>query len=125
MAGLQGSGKTTTSGKLARMLRDDLRKKVLLVSCDVYRPAAIDQLRTIATQLERTSVLSAEVVVLSGCRTALGKEVRGESDGNGPVDASLKAIESHVKSGAVRAIAVTTRTRASIASSTRRACEKV
>jgi signal recognition particle subunit SRP54 len=52
MAGLQGSGKTTTSGKLARLLRDDLRKKVLLVSCDVYRPAAIDQLRTIAAQLD-------------------------------------------------------------------------
>ena len=51
MAGLQGSGKTTTSGKLARLLRDDLRKKVLLVSCDVYRPAAIDQLRTLAAQL--------------------------------------------------------------------------
>jgi signal recognition particle subunit SRP54 len=51
MAGLQGSGKTTTSGKLARLLREDLRKKVLLVSCDVYRPAAIDQLRTLAAQL--------------------------------------------------------------------------
>jgi signal recognition particle subunit SRP54 len=51
MAGLQGSGKTTTSGKLARLLREDLRKKVLLVSCDVYRPAAIDQLRTLAEQL--------------------------------------------------------------------------
>jgi len=51
MAGLQGSGKTTTSGKLARLLREDLRKKVLLVSCDVYRPAAIDQLGTLATQL--------------------------------------------------------------------------
>jgi signal recognition particle subunit SRP54 len=51
MAGLQGSGKTTTSGKLARLLREDLRKKVLLVSCDVYRPAAIDQLGTLAAQL--------------------------------------------------------------------------
>src|SRR6185295_16342008 len=51
MAGLQGSGKTTTSGKLARLLREDMRKKVLLVSCDVYRPAAIDQLRTLAAQL--------------------------------------------------------------------------
>jgi signal recognition particle subunit SRP54 len=51
MAGLQGSGKTTTSGKLARLLREELRKKVLLVSCDVYRPAAIDQLGTLATQL--------------------------------------------------------------------------
>src|SRR5215470_3016218 len=51
MAGLQGSGKTTTSGKLARLLREDMRKKVLLVSCDVYRPAAIDQLQTLATQV--------------------------------------------------------------------------
>jgi len=51
MAGLQGSGKTTTSGKLARVLREDSRKKVLLVSCDVYRPAAIDQLRTVAAQV--------------------------------------------------------------------------
>jgi signal recognition particle subunit SRP54 len=51
MAGLQGSGKTTTSGKLARLLREDMRKKVLLVSCDVYRPAAIDQLRTLAAQV--------------------------------------------------------------------------
>jgi len=51
MAGLQGSGKTTTSGKLARLLREDLRKKVLLVSCDVYRPAAIEQLRTLAEQV--------------------------------------------------------------------------
>ncbi len=52
MAGLQGSGKTTTSAKLARLVRDDLRKKVLLVSCDVYRPAAIGQLRTLAGQLD-------------------------------------------------------------------------
>src|SRR5579871_5244883 len=50
MAGLQGSGKTTTVGKLARLLREDARKKVLVVSCDVYRPAAIDQLRTLAEQ---------------------------------------------------------------------------
>jgi signal recognition particle subunit SRP54 len=51
MAGLQGSGKTTTTGKLAKLLREELKKKVLLVSCDVYRPAAIDQLRTLASQL--------------------------------------------------------------------------
>jgi signal recognition particle subunit SRP54 len=51
MAGLQGSGKTTTSGKLARLLREEMRKKVLLVSCDVYRPAAIDQLGALAVQL--------------------------------------------------------------------------
>jgi signal recognition particle subunit SRP54 len=51
MAGLQGSGKTTTSGKLARLLKEQLKKKVLLVSCDVYRPAAIDQLATLGKQL--------------------------------------------------------------------------
>ena len=52
MAGLQGAGKTTTCGKLAKMLRDQKKKKVLLVSCDVYRPAAIEQLRTLSKQLE-------------------------------------------------------------------------
>jgi len=49
MAGLQGSGKTTTVGKLALFLRGQ-KKKVLVVSCDVYRPAAIEQLRTVAAQ---------------------------------------------------------------------------
>lgn len=51
MAGLQGSGKTTTTGKLAGLLKNDRKKKVLVVSCDVYRPAAIEQLKTVATQL--------------------------------------------------------------------------
>ncbi|HEX3630996.1 MAG TPA: signal recognition particle protein [Casimicrobiaceae bacterium] len=51
LAGLQGSGKTTSAGKLARLLRQDMRKKVLLVSCDVYRPAAIEQLQTLAGQV--------------------------------------------------------------------------
>jgi len=50
MAGLQGSGKTTTSGKLGKMLREQMKKKVLLASCDVYRPAAIEQLKTLAEQ---------------------------------------------------------------------------
>lgn len=50
MAGLQGSGKTTTCGKLVRILRQQGKKKILLVSCDVYRPAAIDQLKTLAAQ---------------------------------------------------------------------------
>ncbi|MBI2312765.1 MAG: signal recognition particle protein [Betaproteobacteria bacterium] len=52
VAGLQGSGKTTTSGKLAKLLAEQAKKKVLLVSCDVYRPAAIHQLETLAKQLE-------------------------------------------------------------------------
>ena len=50
MAGLQGAGKTTTVGKLAKMLREKQKKKVLVVSCDVYRPAAIAQLKTVAEQ---------------------------------------------------------------------------
>ena len=51
MAGLQGAGKTTTVAKLARLLRERHKKKVMLVSCDVYRPAAIEQLRTLAGQV--------------------------------------------------------------------------
>jgi signal recognition particle subunit SRP54 len=50
MAGLQGSGKTTTTAKLAKMLAGERGKKPLLVSCDVYRPAAIEQLRALAAQ---------------------------------------------------------------------------
>jgi signal recognition particle subunit SRP54 len=52
LAGLQGSGKTTTAGKLARWLKAEQKKKVLLASADVYRPAAIEQLRTLAQQVE-------------------------------------------------------------------------
>ena len=51
LAGLQGSGKTTTAAKLAKMLVTERKKKPLLVSCDVYRPAAIEQLRTLAAQV--------------------------------------------------------------------------
>ena len=51
LAGLQGSGKTTTAGKLARWLKLEHKKKVLLASCDVYRPAAIEQLATLAKQV--------------------------------------------------------------------------
>ena len=51
MAGLQGSGKTTSSAKLARMLQEREKKSVLLVSCDIYRPAAIDQLQTLAGEV--------------------------------------------------------------------------
>ncbi|HUH86181.1 MAG TPA: signal recognition particle protein, partial [Stellaceae bacterium] len=51
MAGLQGSGKTTTAGKLAKLLIEEYRKKPLLVSCDVYRPAAIVQLAVLAQQV--------------------------------------------------------------------------
>ncbi len=51
MSGLQGSGKTTFSGKLANMLKNKQGKKPLLVACDVYRPAAIDQLKVVGEQI--------------------------------------------------------------------------
>jgi signal recognition particle subunit SRP54 len=51
MAGLQGSGKTTTTAKLARLLIEQEKKRVMVVSCDVYRPAAIEQLKTLAGQV--------------------------------------------------------------------------
>ena len=50
VAGLQGAGKTTTTAKLGKWLRERQKKKVLAVSCDVYRPAAIEQLKTVAAQ---------------------------------------------------------------------------
>jgi signal recognition particle subunit SRP54 len=50
ISGLQGSGKTTFTGKLAKYLKEKKQKKVLVVACDVYRPAAIDQLEVVANQ---------------------------------------------------------------------------
>ncbi len=58
MAGLQGAGKTTTAGKLALLLQDREKKKVAMVSCDVYRPAAIKQLETLADQVKATFIPS-------------------------------------------------------------------
>jgi signal recognition particle subunit SRP54 len=52
MAGLQGAGKTTTVGKLAKHLKEKRKKKVMVVSADVYRPAAIEQLKTLAQQVD-------------------------------------------------------------------------
>ncbi len=72
MAGLQGSGKTTTSGKLAGMLLAQ-KKKVLLVSCDVYRPAAVEQLKTVAAQA--------------------GAEFFPSSAGDKPADIARRALE--------------------------------
>jgi signal recognition particle subunit SRP54 len=51
MAGLQGSGKTTSTAKLARWLKERRKKSVLVASCDIYRPAAIDQLQTLAREV--------------------------------------------------------------------------
>lgn len=52
LVGLQGSGKTTTAGKLANLLRKKYKKKPLLVACDIYRPAAIDQLKQLGKELD-------------------------------------------------------------------------
>ncbi len=52
LVGLQGSGKTTTAAKLAYLMKNKLKKKVLLAACDVYRPAAIDQLQQLANQIK-------------------------------------------------------------------------
>lgn len=73
IAGLQGSGKTTFSGKLANYLKIKKQKKVLLVACDVYRPAAIDQLKVLGDQI--------------------GVEVYTEPESKNPVDISSHAIE--------------------------------
>src|SRR5690625_8001080 len=51
MVGLQGAGKTTTTGKLANLLRKENNRSPMLVACDIYRPAAIDQLNTLGKQL--------------------------------------------------------------------------
>ncbi len=73
MAGLQGSGKTTTAGKLAYLLKNKMKKRVLLVPADVYRPAAIDQLKTLAAKID-VDVYPSEV-------------------GTDPVDIAVKSVE--------------------------------
>jgi signal recognition particle subunit SRP54 len=78
MAGLQGSGKTTTAGKLALLLRKKYNKKPLLVACDVYRPAAIDQLKQLGKELNI--------------------EVYDEGQGN-PVDIATNAVRYAKENG--------------------------
>lgn len=73
MAGLQGSGKTTTAGKLAYMLKNKEKRRVLLVPADVYRPAAIDQLKTIGDRI--------------------GVEVFPSEVGMDPVDIAKQAVD--------------------------------
>ena len=73
MSGLQGSGKTTFTGKLARMLKTKKNRKPLLVACDVYRPAAIEQLKVLGEQI--------------------GVPVYSEPDSKNPVDIALNAIK--------------------------------
>ena len=56
MVGLQGAGKTTASGKLAKLLRKKHNRTPLLVAADIYRPAAIKQLETLGKQIEYASL---------------------------------------------------------------------
>ena len=76
MSGLQGSGKTTFSGKLANFLKTKKAKEVLLVGCDVYRPAAINQLQVVGEQI--------------------GVEVYAEVENKNPVEISINAVK-HAK----------------------------
>jgi signal recognition particle subunit SRP54 len=73
MSGLQGSGKTTFSGKLANLLKKKKGKKPLLVACDVYRPAAVDQLHVLGEQI--------------------GVEVFSDKESKSPVDIAKRGIE--------------------------------
>ena len=77
MSGLQGSGKTTFSGKLARKLKSEKAKRPLLVACDVYRPAAIEQLRVLGEQIE--------------------VPVYSEPDSKNPIDIARHAIDEAKK----------------------------
>jgi len=93
MSGLQGSGKTTLSGKLANLLKTKRGRSVLLVACDVYRPAAIDQLKVLGEQI--------------------GVEVYSEVDNKNPVQISKNAIE-YAKSKGINTVIVDTAGRLAI-----------
>ncbi|MDG1148170.1 MAG: signal recognition particle protein [Crocinitomicaceae bacterium] len=87
MSGLQGSGKTTFSGKLGNYLKTKKGKKPLLVACDVYRPAAIDQLHVLGDQL--------------------GIEVYSNKEEKNPVKIALAAVQ-HAKSNGFNVVIVDT-----------------
>lgn len=87
MSGLQGSGKTTFSGKLANYLKTKKTKQVLLVGCDVYRPAAINQLRVVGEQI--------------------GVEVYAEEGNQNPVEISSNAIK-HAKANGKNVVIIDT-----------------
>jgi len=81
MAGLQGSGKTTSVAKLSRLLRERDKKKVMVVSADVYRPAAIEQLKTLANEVEAEFFpSSADQKPLAIARSAIAAARKGFFD---------------------------------------------
>ena len=87
MSGLQGSGKTTFSGKLANFLKTKKAKQVLLVGCDVYRPAAINQLQVVGEQI--------------------GVEVYAEPENKNPVEIAKNAVK-HAKANGKNVIIIDT-----------------
>jgi len=87
MSGLQGSGKTTFSGKLANFLKTKKSKQVLLVGCDVYRPAAINQLQVVGEQI--------------------GVEVYAEPENKNPVEISQNALK-HAKANGKNVVIIDT-----------------
>jgi len=87
MSGLQGSGKTTFSGKLANYLKTKKSKQVLLVGCDVYRPAAINQLQIVGEQI--------------------GVEVYAEPENKNPVEIAKNALK-HAKANGKNAVIIDT-----------------
>ena len=87
MSGLQGSGKTTFTGKLANLLKTKQNKKPLLVACDVYRPAAIDQLHIVGEQV--------------------GVTVFSEKGNNNPVEIAQKGVE-YAKSNGFNVVIIDT-----------------
>ena len=93
MSGLQGSGKTTFSGKLANYLKTKKNKKPLLVACDIYRPAAIEQLNVLGDQL--------------------GVEVYSDPENKDPVSISKAAI-AHAKSNGFNLVIIDTAGRLAI-----------
>ena len=93
MSGLQGSGKTTFSGKLANYLKTKKGKKPLLVACDIYRPAAINQLHVVGGQI--------------------GVEVYSEPENKNPVEIAQNAIK-HAKANGFNVVIVDTAGRLAI-----------
>ena len=80
MVGLQGSGKTTTTGKIAKYIKEKNAKKPLLVAADIYRPAAVEQLKTIGAQVD-VPVYS-EGVDVSAIQIVTNALKKAEADGN-------------------------------------------
>ena len=80
LVGLQGSGKTTTSGKIANYLRKRHAKKPLLVACDIYRPAAIDQLKTVGKELNIPVFSEGQIEVTKIVRDALEYAKENKND---------------------------------------------